>query len=55
MVRKVGNDVLERRRVGFASLELGDLPLGRARQLSRSEVKRLWKDAGPMVAVGERR
>jgi 23S rRNA pseudouridine2605 synthase len=52
MVRKVGNDVLELRRVGFASLELGDLAIGSARQLSRSEVRRLWKDAGHVKGSG---
>ena len=46
MVRKVGNDVVELRRVRFGPLELGDLPAGRARRLSRSEVRRLWKDSG---------
>lgn len=46
MVRKVGNDVIELRRVRFGPLELGDLPAGRARRLSRSEVRRLWKDSG---------
>jgi 23S rRNA pseudouridine2605 synthase len=55
MVQRVGNEVKELRRVGFASLTLGDLPIGQARQLSRSEIKRLWKDAGPMVAAGEQR
>jgi len=47
MVEKVGNQVAELSRVRFASLELGDLPIGEARQLNRSEIKRLWKDAGP--------
>ena len=46
MVRKVGNDVLELSRVRFGPLELGDLAAGRARRLSRSEVRRLWKDSG---------
>jgi 23S rRNA pseudouridine2605 synthase len=46
MVERVGNGVRELERVGFASLELGDLGRGEARPLSRSEVKRLWKDAG---------
>lgn len=49
MMQRVGNEVGSLRRVGFASLELGDLPLGEARELSRSEVKRLWKDAEPMT------
>lgn len=45
MLQRVGNDVVDLRRVRFGSLELGDLPVGKARQLSRPEVKRLWKDA----------
>lgn len=54
MIQRVGNEVLALQRVGFASLELGDLPRGEARLLSRSEVKRLWKDAGPMPEPGEK-
>jgi len=46
MVERVGNRVVSLRRTRFGSLELGDLPLGEARRLSRSEVRRLWKDAG---------
>ncbi len=46
MVERVGNRVVSLRRTRFGSLELGELPLGEARRLSRSEVKRLWKDAG---------
>jgi 23S rRNA pseudouridine2605 synthase len=46
MVRKVGNDVLELERIGFGPLELGGLARGAARRLSRSEVRRLWKDSG---------
>jgi 23S rRNA pseudouridine2605 synthase len=55
MIEKVGNRVSELERVGFASLELGELPRGSARRLSRSEVKRLWKDAGQMESSGKRR
>jgi len=46
MVERVGNRVVSLRRTRFGSLELGDLPKGQARRLSRSEVRRLWKDAG---------
>jgi len=46
MLERVGNRVVSLRRTRFGSLELGELPLGEARRLSRSEVKRLWKDAG---------
>ena len=53
MVKKIGNEVVSLRRVRFASLELGDLPLGGSRRLSRSEVKRLWKDAGSMDERGK--
>jgi 23S rRNA pseudouridine2605 synthase len=48
MLEKVGNEVLSLRRVWFASLRLAGLPEGEARQLSRSELRRLWKDAEPM-------
>jgi 23S rRNA pseudouridine2605 synthase len=50
MIEKVGNRVSELERVGFASLELGELPRGEARRLSRSEVKRLWKDADKVTS-----
>jgi 23S rRNA pseudouridine2605 synthase len=46
MLERVGNRVAALERVGFGSLTLGDLGQGRSRQLSRSELKRLWKDAG---------
>jgi 23S rRNA pseudouridine2605 synthase/16S rRNA pseudouridine516 synthase len=54
MLQRVGNEIASLQRVGFASLTLGDLPLGEARELSRSEVKRLWKDAGPVKASGDK-
>jgi 23S rRNA pseudouridine2605 synthase len=50
MLEKVGNEVLALRRVGFASLRLSGLGEGESRRLSRSEVRRLWKDAEPMNA-----
>ncbi len=50
MLQRVGNEVASLRRVRFASLALGTLPEGEARQLTRSEVARLWKDAGKMKA-----
>ncbi len=53
MLRKVGNEVVALRRVRFASLELGELPVGGSRRLSRSEVRRLWKDGGPMPQRGK--
>jgi len=46
MVERVGNAVASLERVGFGSLRLGDVQLGAARRLSRSELRRLWKDAG---------
>jgi 23S rRNA pseudouridine2605 synthase len=49
MVERIGNGVASLRRVRFGSLELGDLKLGAARELSRSEIKRLWKDSQPMA------
>ena len=46
MLERVGNEVAALERIRFGPLELGDLELGQARLLSRSELKRLWKDAG---------
>ena len=46
MIERVGNSVAELERIGFGPLALGELPIGEARPLSRSELKRLWKDAG---------
>ena len=45
MVERVGNKVISLRRTRFASLELGKLAEGEARELTRPEIKRLWKDA----------
>jgi 23S rRNA pseudouridine2605 synthase len=53
MVERVGNRVLSLRRVGFGSLRLEGLPEGQSRKLGRSELRRLWKDAGVMEAVSE--
>jgi 23S rRNA pseudouridine2605 synthase len=44
MVEAVGNQVAALTRIRFGSLELGNLPEGRARRLRPPEVKRLWKD-----------
>jgi 23S rRNA pseudouridine2605 synthase len=61
MVEAVGGKVAALERVSFGSLRLGDLEVGESRQLTRSEVRRLWKDAGSMDEVqdkpgkGERR
>lgn len=46
MVERVGGEVVALRRTAFGSLRLGDLGTGRARRLGRSELRRLWKDAG---------
>jgi 23S rRNA pseudouridine2605 synthase len=46
MLERVGNEVVALERVRFGPLALGGLEPGRARQLARSELKRLWKDAG---------
>ncbi|HWO49503.1 MAG TPA: rRNA pseudouridine synthase, partial [Solirubrobacterales bacterium] len=46
MLERVGNEVAALERIRFGPLELGDLEPGQARLLSRSELKRLWKDAG---------
>ena len=48
MAAKVGNAVVSLRRIGFGSLRLGALPEGASRRLGRSELRRLWKDAGAM-------
>jgi 23S rRNA pseudouridine2605 synthase len=45
MVEAVGNQVESLTRIRFGSLELGNLPEGRARRLRAPEVRRLWKDA----------
>jgi 23S rRNA pseudouridine2605 synthase len=46
MVDAVGNRVESLRRIGFGSLRLEGLAEGESRQLSTSELKRLWQDAG---------
>lgn len=46
MFERVGNRVATLERIRFGSLALGGLPTGEARRLSRSELERLWKDAG---------
>lgn len=48
MVSKVGNEVESLCRIGFGPLRLGRLAEGESRRLSRSELRRLWKDAGAM-------
>ena len=48
MVERVGNEVVALRRIGFGPLRLGDLPEGGSRRLRRSELRRLWEDAGAM-------
>ena len=47
MAEAVGNEVLELRRVGFASLGLGELAPGESRRLSDEELQRLWEDPSP--------
>lgn len=46
MVEAVGNRVVSLRRVRFGPIELGDLPVGKARRLSADEIARLWEDSG---------
>lgn len=41
MFEAVGHQVLQLKRVGFASIQLGDLPRGQWRRLTDAEVKRL--------------
>ena len=45
MVEAVGNEVVKLARIRFGPIDRGDLPEGKARQLRRPEVQRLWKDA----------
>jgi 23S rRNA pseudouridine2605 synthase len=45
MAEAIGNEVLSLRRIGFASLRLGNLAEGGSRLLRDSELHRLWKDA----------
>jgi 23S rRNA pseudouridine2605 synthase len=47
MAEAVGNEVLQLRRVGFASLGLGRLAPGQSRRLSEEELRRLWEDPSP--------
>ena len=45
MAEAIGNEVVSLTRIRFASLELGHLGEGEARQLGTPELRRLWKDA----------
>jgi 23S rRNA pseudouridine2605 synthase len=45
MAEAVGHEVVALRRTAFGPLRLGELAEGRARRLSATEVRRLWKDA----------
>lgn len=45
MAEAVGNRVLALRRIRFGPIELGSLPMGEARPLSKEEIARLWEDA----------
>jgi 23S rRNA pseudouridine2605 synthase len=47
MAEAVGNETLQLRRVGFASLGLGELAPGESRRLSEEELRRLWEDPSP--------
>jgi 23S rRNA pseudouridine2605 synthase len=47
MAEAIGNDVVELSRIAFGPLRLGDLGEGEARKLSKSELRRLWKDPRP--------
>lgn len=46
MVDAVGGRVASLERIAFGSLRIGGLEPGEARRLTRSELRRLWKDAG---------
>jgi 23S rRNA pseudouridine2605 synthase len=45
MAEAVGNEVVDLRRTAFGPLRLGELREGESRRLSRTELRRLWKDA----------
>ncbi len=45
MIEAVGNEVVKLARIRYGSIDLGELPEGKARRLRRPEVQRLWKDA----------
>jgi pseudouridine synthase len=45
MIEAVGNEIVNLARIRFGSIDLGELPEGRARRLRHPEVQRLWKDA----------
>lgn len=45
MAEAVGNEVVALQRVAFGPLRLGGLAEGKARRLSATELRRLWKDA----------
>ena len=47
MIEAVGNEVVKLARIRFGPIDLGELPEGKARQLRRPEIQRLWKDARP--------
>ena len=48
MIEAVGNEVVKLARIRYGSIDLGELPEGKARRLRRPEVQRLWKDARPV-------
>jgi 23S rRNA pseudouridine2605 synthase len=54
MAEAVGNRAERLERVRFGSLRLGGLAEGDSRPLSRSELKRLWKDARAVEREGKR-
>jgi 23S rRNA pseudouridine2605 synthase len=45
MIEAVGNEIVDLARIRFGSIDLGELPEGKARRLRHPEVQRLWKDA----------
>ncbi len=54
MAEAVGNRVERLVRMSYGSLQLGDLREGDSRPLSRSELRRLWKDARAVEDGGRR-
>ncbi len=55
MLKEVGHEVIHLKRVGFACLELGDLPLGQWRELTAAEVARLQRLTAQKTISRQRR
>jgi pseudouridine synthase len=54
MMLKIGHPVMKLRRVGYAFLKIGDLPLGACRPLSQDEVRRFQRLSGKKPVAAPR-